>query len=85
MGLGAAIKHETHFKDGMAVEKNFDTYPMPRINDIPEIEVHIMDNDEAAGGVGEPGLPPFAPALCNAIFDLTGKRIRKLPFNLEEV
>ncbi|HVV04737.1 MAG TPA: molybdopterin cofactor-binding domain-containing protein [Puia sp.] len=85
MGLGAAIKHETHFKDGMAVEKNFDTYPMPRIHDIPDIEVHIMENNEAAGGVGEPGLPPFAPALCNAIFDLTGKRIRKLPFNLEEV
>jgi len=85
MGLGAAIKHETHFKDGMAVEKNFDTYKMPRINDIPDIEVYIMDNDEAAGGVGEPGLPPLAPALCNAIFDLTGKRIRKLPFTLEEV
>ena len=85
MGLGAAIKHETHFKDGMAVEKNFDTYLMPRIYDIQDIEVHIMDNDEDAGGVGEPGLPPFAPALCNAIFDLTGKRIRKLPFKLEEV
>jgi len=85
MGLGAAIKHEISFKDGMAVEKNFDTYAMPRIHEIPEIEVHIMENDEAAGGVGEPGLPPFAPALCNAIFDLTGKRIRRLPFNLEEV
>jgi isoquinoline 1-oxidoreductase beta subunit len=85
MGLGAAVKHETHFKDGMAVEQNFDTYQMPRIFDIPEIDVHIMENDEAAGGVGEPGLPPFAPALCNAIFDLTGKRIRKLPFNLDEV
>jgi len=85
MALGAAIKHETHFKDGKAVEKNFDTYNMPRINDIPEIEVHIMDNDEKAGGVGEPGLPPLSPALCNAIFDLTGKRIRKLPFNLDEV
>jgi len=60
-------------------------YKMPRINDIPEIEVHVMDNDEKPGGVGEPGLPPFTPALCNAIFDLTGKRIRKLPFNLDEV
>jgi isoquinoline 1-oxidoreductase beta subunit len=84
MALGAATKHETHFKEGMAVEKNFNTYKMPRINDIPEIEVHVMDNEEKAGGVGEPGLPPFTPALTNAIFDLTGKRIRKLPFNLEE-
>jgi len=85
MGLGAAVKHETHFMDGRAVEKNFDTYNMPRITDIPGIDVHIMDNNENAGGVGEPGLPPLAPALCNAIFDLTGKRIRKLPFNLNEV
>ena len=85
MAFGAAAKHETHFKDGMAVEKNFDTYKMPRINDIPEIEVHVVENDEKPGGVGEPGLPPFSPALCNAIFDLTGKRIRKLPFNLDEV
>ncbi|HKZ38534.1 MAG TPA: xanthine dehydrogenase family protein molybdopterin-binding subunit [Chryseolinea sp.] len=85
MALGAATKHATHFKDGKAVEKNFDTYKMVRITDSPEIEVHIMENDEKAGGVGEPGLPPFTPALTNAIFDLTGKRIRKLPFNLEEV
>ncbi|MFI5156741.1 MAG: molybdopterin cofactor-binding domain-containing protein, partial [Chitinophagales bacterium] len=85
MAFGAAAKHETHFNDGMAVEKNFDSYKMPRINDIPDIEVHIVENDEKPGGVGEPGLPPFSPALCNAIFDLTGKRIRKLPFNLDEV
>ena len=85
MGLGAATKHATHFADGKAVEANFNTYPMPRITDIPEIEVYIMDNDEKAGGVGEPGLPPFTPALTNAIFDLTGKRIRTLPFKLEEV
>jgi isoquinoline 1-oxidoreductase subunit beta len=85
MALGAATKHATHFANGMAVEKNFDTYKMPRIADIPEIEVHVMDNEEKAGGVGEPGLPPFTPALTNAIFDLTGKRIRKLPFNMEEV
>lgn len=85
MALGAATKHETHFQDGMAVEKNFDKYKMPRMQDIPDIEVHIVENDERPGGVGEPGLPPFSPALCNAIFDLTGKRIRKLPFNLDEV
>jgi len=85
MALGAATKHATHFTDGKAVEKNFDSYKMPRISDAPEIEVYVMDNDEKAGGVGEPGLPPFTPALTNAIFDLTGKRIRVLPFNLEEV
>ena len=85
MALGAATKHETHFRDGMAVEKNFDTYRMPRIDEIPDIEVHVMENDEKAGGVGEPGLPPLAPALCNAIFDLTGKRIRRLPFDLDAV
>jgi isoquinoline 1-oxidoreductase beta subunit len=85
MALGAATVHETTFEDGKAVEKNFDRYRMPRFTDAPEIEVHIVDNDERAGGVGEPGLPPFAPALTNAIFDLTGKRIRKLPFSLDEV
>lgn len=85
MALGAATIHAIQFNDGMTVQKNFDTYHMPRIGDTPEIEVHIMDNDEKAGGVGEPGLPPFAPALCNAIFDLTGTRIRKLPFDLKAV
>lgn len=85
MALGAAVFHAIHFKDGMTIEKNFYNYEMPRIDDIPAIEVYIMENNEAPGGVGEPGLPPFAPALCNAIFDLTGKRIRKLPFKLTEV
>src|SRR5690349_11401976 len=85
MALAAATKHATTFKDGMAVEKNFDTYQQLRIKECPEIEVFNMDNDEPAGGVGEPGLPPFTPALTNAIFDLTGKRIRKLPFGLETV
>ncbi len=85
MALGAATKHAIHFADGKAVEKNFNSYQMPRMTDIPEIDVHVMDNEEKAGGVGEPGLPPFTPALTNAIFDLTGKRIRVLPFVLEEV
>ncbi len=85
MAYGAAAVHATNFQDGKAVETNFHQYRMPRISDIPEIEVHIMENEEKPGGVGEPSLPPFAPALCNAIFDLTGKRIRKLPFNMNEV
>jgi isoquinoline 1-oxidoreductase beta subunit len=85
MALGAATTHETHFEDGKAVEKNFNDYNMPRIGEINHLEVHIMENEEKAGGVGEPSLPPFAPALCNAIFDLTGKRIRKLPFSMQEV
>jgi isoquinoline 1-oxidoreductase beta subunit len=85
MALGAATKHATTFKEGKAVEQNFNTYKMPRIQDCPEIEVYNMDNDEPAGGVGEPALPPFTPALTNAIFDLTGKRIRTLPFEMEKV
>jgi isoquinoline 1-oxidoreductase beta subunit len=85
MALGAATIHEITFKDGKTVQNNFNTYKMPRITDIPPIKVYIMENDADAGGVGEPGLPPFAPALTNAIFDLTGKRIRKLPFELAKV
>ena len=85
MALGAATQHQVTFKDGMAVDKNFYSYQLPRITDIPPIEVHIMENDEPAGGVGEPGLPPFTPALTNAIFDLTGQRIRKLPFALATI
>ena len=82
MALGAATLHATNFKDGKALETNFHQYRLSRIQDTPEIEVIIMENDEKAGGVGEPSLPPLAPALCNAIYDLTGKRIRKLPFSL---
>jgi isoquinoline 1-oxidoreductase beta subunit len=85
MALGASTMHEITFKDGMTEQRNFYDYHMPRITDIPPIEVFIMENDADAGGVGEPGLPAFAPALANAIFDLTGKRIRKLPFSLDSV
>ncbi|MBE7175814.1 MAG: xanthine dehydrogenase family protein molybdopterin-binding subunit [Mucilaginibacter polytrichastri] len=85
MALGAATIHEITFKNGLVEQKNFYNYPMPRIADIPPVEIYIMENDADAGGVGEPGLPPFAPALTNAIYDLTGKRIRKLPFDLASV
>lgn len=82
MALGAATTHEITFKDGLVEQKNFYAYKMPRITDIPVIEVYIMEVDAPAGGVGEPGLPAFAPALTNAVYDLTGQRIRKLPFDL---
>jgi isoquinoline 1-oxidoreductase beta subunit len=85
MALGAATIHEITFKNGLVEQNNFYDYLMPRMSDVPPVEVHIMENTADAGGVGEPGLPPFAPALTDAIFDLTGKRIRKLPFKLSEV
>ncbi|MEO6976820.1 MAG: molybdopterin cofactor-binding domain-containing protein [Mucilaginibacter sp.] len=85
MALGAATTHEITFKDGLAEQQNFYNYPMPRMSDMPLVEAHVMDNDADAGGVGEPGLPPFSPALTDAIFDLTGKRIRKLPFDMNAV
>jgi len=85
MALGAATIHEITFKDGLPEQHNFYDYHMPRITDIPPIDVFVMDNEADAGGVGEPGLPAFSPALTNAIFDLTGKRIRKLPFDMSAV
>jgi len=85
MALGAATIHEITFKDGLVEQRNFYDYKMPRISDAPPVELHIMENDGAAGGVGEPGLPPFSPALTNAIFDLTGTRIRKLPFDMNMI
>jgi isoquinoline 1-oxidoreductase beta subunit len=85
MAIGVATIHEIKFRDGMTLQNNFNTYTMPRITDMPPVEVHIMENEADAGGVGEPGLPPLAPALANAVYDLTGKRIRKLPFSLASV
>ena len=85
-GLTAAIKDPITFKNGAAEQANFDTYRMLRINEAPgDIQIHIMENEEAPGGVGEPGLPPIGSALLNAVHDLTGKRIRKLPFDLQSV
>lgn len=85
MALGASTIHEIRFKDGLVQQHNFYDYLMPRMSDMPPVEVYVMDNAADAGGVGEPGLPPFAPALTEAIFDLTGKRIRNLPFDLTKV
>jgi isoquinoline 1-oxidoreductase beta subunit len=85
MALMAALKDEITFEGGKAVQTNFHNYRMMRINEIPPIEVYILPSTDKPDGVGEPGLPPLAPALGNAIFAATGKRIRKLPFKIEEV
>lgn len=86
MALTAAIKGGISFDKGGVVQSNFHNNPLVRINEMPKVEVHILANGGSKiKGVGEPGLPPFAPALCNAIFAATGKRIRKLPFDINKI
>ena len=82
MGVGLAMFGEMTFKDGRAEQTNFHAYELPRMSGAPrEIHVHVLPGDYAQpmGGVGEPGVPPVPPALCNAIYAATGKRIRRLP------
>jgi len=68
--------------DGVVDQSNFDTYPVSRMNQAPyQTNVYITESSAPPAGVGEPGVPPFAPALCNAIFAATGKRIRELPLS----
>jgi len=78
-GLSAALRDRITFEGGAVREGNFDTYPLLRLAESPVIEVHIVENREAPTGIGEVGVPPVAPALTNALFALTGKRVRKLP------
>ncbi len=84
-GLSAALYGAITFKEGRVEQSNFDDYHLLRLNEMPEVEVHIMPSTEKPGGIGEPGVPPIAPAVCNAIFTLTGKRIRRLPIRVEEL
>jgi isoquinoline 1-oxidoreductase beta subunit len=82
MGMSLALYGEISFKKGRVEQSNYDSYRVLRIDESPPVtDVHIVPNgiDVPSSGVGEPGLPPFAPALCNAIFAATGKRIRRLP------
>jgi isoquinoline 1-oxidoreductase beta subunit len=86
MALTAATKNGITFKNGQTEQTNFHNNPIIRINEMPEVEVHILaDGGPTIKGVGEPGVPPFAPALANAIYAATGKRIRRMPFDLNRV
>jgi len=81
-GLSAALKNEITIKNGAVEQTNFDGYDPIRISEAPHIEVHLTSSKEAPGGMGEPALPPAAPAVANAIFAACGLRVRKLPFQL---
>jgi isoquinoline 1-oxidoreductase beta subunit len=86
MGIVAATKDAVTFEKGRSIQSNFHNNRMLRINEMPAVEVHILaEGGPKIKGVGEPGLPPVAPALCNAVFSATGKRIRRLPFDLAKI
>jgi isoquinoline 1-oxidoreductase subunit beta len=80
-GLSAALYGEITLKDGRVEQSNFDSYQVVRIDQAPQVEVHIVQSGEAPGGIGEPGTAAIAPAVVNAIFAATGKRLRKLPID----
>jgi isoquinoline 1-oxidoreductase beta subunit len=80
-GLGAAMRNAITLKDGEVEQANFDAYEPLRLSDMPAVETHIVASAEPPTGVGEPGVPPAAPAVANAWFAATGTRWRKLPFS----
>ena len=84
-GLAAALKGQITINKGRVVQSNFHDYELLRVNEMPQVEVHILPSNEAPGGAGEPGTPPIAPAVCNAIFAATGKPIRRLPIRAEDL
>src|SRR5438552_2248392 len=79
-GLSAALYGAITIDQGAAQQTNFDGYQVLRMSDMPDVEVHLVPSGDEPGGLGEPGVPPIAPAVANAMFALTGKRLRKLPF-----
>jgi isoquinoline 1-oxidoreductase beta subunit len=80
MALSSCIDEAITLDKGAVVQSNFHDYPLLKLAEAPEVDVHFLDSDASIGGLGEPGVPPTAPALANAIFAATGKRIRQLPF-----
>lgn len=84
-GLTAALKAEITVESGRVQQSNFHDYPLLRMDEMPEIEVHIVPSDQSPRGVGEMGVPPIAPAVANAVYAATGKRIRRLPIRAEDL
>jgi isoquinoline 1-oxidoreductase subunit beta len=84
-GLGAVLYGAITLKDGRVEQDNFNSYRVLRMNEMPKVEVHIVPSTEPPTGVGEPGVAPVGPAVANAVFAATGKRLRKLPFQKDGV
>jgi len=84
-GLTAALKGEITIANGRVEQGNFNDYDLLRIDEVPQVEVHIMESKDGPGGIGEPGTPPIAPAVCNAIFSATGKPVRRLPIRAADL
>lgn len=84
-GLSAALHSTITFKDGRVQQSNFDGYQVLRMDEMPEVEVFIVESQDNPGGIGEPGVPPIAPAVANAVFAATGVRLRQLPMTAERV
>jgi isoquinoline 1-oxidoreductase beta subunit len=82
LGLSAALMEEVRIARGRVVQSSFADYPILALAEMPEVEVYIVPSTDAPGGVGEPGVPPIAPALANAVFAATGRRLRRLPLRL---
>ena len=81
-GLTCALKNEITIAGGRVEQANFNNYPMLRMSETPRVEVYTVSSTEAPGGIGEPGVPPIAAAVANAVFAATGQRLRKLPLRL---
>jgi len=84
-GLGFTLHSHLTFKDGQVVQSNYHDYQVLRLNEMPVVEVHIVPSSDKPGGIGEAGVPPTAPAVANAVFALTGQRLRELPLQLSGV
>jgi CO/xanthine dehydrogenase Mo-binding subunit len=81
-GLSAVLYGEVTLKDGRVQQTNFHNYPVVRMPDSPTIDIHLVESDEKPAGIGEPGTALISPAVANAVFAATGKRLRKLPLRL---
>ena len=79
LALSFTLKHGITLRDGAVQESNFHDYPLVRIDEMPPVEVHVVPSQDAPTGIGEPPVPPLAPAVLNAVFAATGKRVRRLP------